>query len=52
MRILKDERLLKEYIYPILAFPAFCLLVKLIFQIGRIYGTFLREVLPLVIKNI
>lgn len=56
MQILKDKNVLKEYILPVMLFPFSCLilnyLVTLIFQIGKFYGTFLRGLFELVIKNV
>ena len=56
MRILKDNEILKNYVIPILLFPISCLVIRyiisLIFQLGTLYGTFIRGLWELVLHNI
>ena len=56
MRLLKDNKILREYIIPIILFPFSCLIIRyiasLLFQMGIFYGTFFRSLLEMVLHNI
>lgn len=56
MRILKDNKILTNYILPILMLPVVSLIleigIKFLFQIGNYFGTFMRGLYELVLRNI
>ena len=52
MQILKESKLIKDYLLPILSLPIVCyiltVMITFIFQIGKYFGTFLRGLYQLV----
>ena len=55
MQLLKENRIIKEYILPVIFLPIGCLIlvpiVNFIFKLGAYQGTFLRALFELVLKN-
>lgn len=56
MQILKENKIIVNYVLPILMMPIVCLvlneLITFVFQIGKYYGTFIRGLYELVLRNI
>lgn len=56
MQILKLKQFIREYGLAILLFPFIVILanylIELIFQIGKLYGTFFRGIFQIVVKNV
>ena len=54
MQVLKENKILVKYIFPILSIPFISLvlneLITFIFQIGKYYGTFIRGLYEIVLS--
>ena len=54
MRII-NKKIIKEYLLPIVLFPIFWIVIKyttsVLFQMGTIYGTFIRKLFEEIINS-
>lgn len=52
MQLLRENKILMNYVFPIISIPIIIILINFIFHLGKYYGTFIRALYELVLKNI